>query len=115
MREHRGARDEAEFIECIQRFDIKDSWEMYDYLFTNQTNPQILVNAFHTIRDRPVFLTVKRCFDSRALSALVDADIEIGREYGVAGTPTSFMNGERLVGSINRTSLENLIAKKSTE
>jgi predicted DsbA family dithiol-disulfide isomerase len=40
-----------------------------------------------------------RCVDERRFSAAVEADAAEGRAAGVRGTPTFFINGEKLVGA----------------
>jgi protein-disulfide isomerase len=36
----------------------------------------------------------------------VDADLADGRSYGVAATPTFFVNGKQAVGSVSMTTFE---------
>ena len=40
-----------------------------------------------------------RCLDERRFRAAVEADAAEGRAAGVRGTPTFFINGEKLVGA----------------
>jgi protein-disulfide isomerase len=50
-----------------------------------------------------------RCLDSRAKAAQVQADLDAGRQAGVDGTPTWFLNGQKRVGAISESDLRNLL------
>jgi protein-disulfide isomerase len=41
------------------------------------------------------------CLDSAAVQAEVEHDLADGRSYGVAATPTFFVNGRQVVGSVS--------------
>jgi predicted DsbA family dithiol-disulfide isomerase len=44
-------------------------------------------------------LPFTRCLDDRRFRTAVEADAAEGRAAGVRGTPTFFINGEKLVGA----------------
>lgn len=50
-----------------------------------------------------------RCLDSRAKAAQVQADLNAGRQAGVEGTPTWFLNGQKHVGAMSEGDLRNLL------
>jgi protein-disulfide isomerase len=41
------------------------------------------------------------CLDSEKSKAVVEQDLADGRSYGVAATPTFFVNGRQVVGSVS--------------
>ena len=42
--------------------------------------------------------TLRTCLEQKGASAAVERDVALGKEIGVTGTPTMFVNGERLSG-----------------
>lgn len=71
-------------------------WEFHDLLFANQralTRPSLEDYA------KQLNLNVaqlKKALDDQALKAAVDADVKLGEEVNVNGTPTVFINGKRV-------------------
>jgi protein-disulfide isomerase len=71
-------------------------WEYHDLLFANQrelTRPSLEDYA------KQANLNVdqmKKALDDPALKAAVDADVKLGEEVNVSGTPTVFINGKRV-------------------
>jgi protein-disulfide isomerase len=49
------------------------------------------------------------CLDSGRFKALVEADIQEGRQAGIRGTPTFFINGQRLLGAAPYEAFKELI------
>jgi len=74
-------------------------WEMHDLLFANQdklTENDLLQYARQLQLDIAEFQDALR---SHTYRGVVDADVEEARALGVAGTPTFFVNGKKLVGT----------------
>ena len=74
-------------------------WEMHDLLFTNSTS---LGREHLSEFARRIGLDVERFdreLDDGTWKAAVDADIALGREVGVKGTPTLFVNGRLYQGT----------------
>ena len=79
-------------------------WEFSDRIWANRTSaerPQITGDlitewANEVEVDFDEFLT---CLEEGQGFEIVIADFEAGREYNITGTPTFFINGERLVGA----------------
>ncbi len=74
-------------------------WEMHDLLFANQ---QELKRESFIKWAGDLGLNVEKFtadFDSEASSKLVDADVKVGMDNGVRGTPAFFVNGVMLSGA----------------
>jgi protein-disulfide isomerase len=76
-------------------------WEMHDLLFENAP-----VFDRGSLRTYSAMLELDleaydACMESDKSQAEVARDTEDGRSYGVAATPTSFVNGRRLVGTVS--------------
>lgn len=94
---HSRAQPSAEAAECA---DDQDAfWDYHDLLFTNQfalDNQSLISYANRLDLDVDTFT---ECLESGKHTDEVLADFEAGREYGVTGTPTFFINGVRVVGA----------------
>lgn len=94
---HPQARAAAEAARCAGvagRF-----WEYHDLLFVAQpmfSRDDLLTYARRLDLDPAGFAA---CLDDGRFRAAVDRDLEEGRALGVRGTPTFFINGQRLVGA----------------
>ncbi len=78
-------------------------WEYHDKLFQNQkalTRADLEKYAQELKLDMAAF---KKALDDKTFAAKVDSDIKMGGEVAVDGTPTMFLNGERVA---NPTSFE---------
>jgi protein-disulfide isomerase len=75
-------------------------WEMHALLFAHAPafdRGSLRVYAAQLALDRATFET---CFDSAAAAMRIEQDLADGRSYGVAATPTFFVNGRQVVGSV---------------
>ncbi len=91
---HRYALDAAEMAECAA--DQGKFWEFVDMAFTNQPDldQDALVEWVEALgMDSDV---AERCWKSHSKRDVVLNDYKEGRELGVAGTPTFFVNGEQV-------------------
>jgi protein-disulfide isomerase len=76
-------------------------WEYHDKLFANQ---QKLDRASLETFAKEVGLNVaefKKALDSKAYAGTVDAELKMGEEVAVQGTPTMFLNGARIADPTN--------------
>lgn len=91
---HRYAMDAAQASECAA--DQGKFWEFVDIAFENQESlsPQAL-DQWGEELDLDMDL-YGRCRDSKIKRDLVQASYDEGRELGVTGTPTFFVNGQRV-------------------
>jgi len=90
---HRYAQTAAEASECAA--DQGKFWEYIDIVFEHQDSispDAILRWAAELNLDQDLF---ERCWKSRAKKGIVDDDYKEGREMGVGGTPTFFVDGEQ--------------------
>ena len=74
-------------------------WEYHDLLFENQDNldkDSLFIYANQTDLDLEDFIT---CLDLETTLPTIEKDIEEGKEKGVKGTPTFFINGRMMVGA----------------
>jgi protein-disulfide isomerase len=78
-------------------------WSFHDYFFEHQKElkpgsltQSVMEYAGGLSGFNPQ--TLKTCLDEKTASAAVDRDVALGKELGVTGTPTIFVNGERLTG-----------------
>ncbi len=79
-------------------------WPLHDWLFNNQDK---LGDSFATsdIDDLNIFFSwdakkMKECFNSQEAKVLVNKDYADAGRFGVAGTPTFFINGKKVEGVI---------------
>lgn len=94
---HPFAQKAAEAAECAH--DEGKFWKYHDLLFSNQDTldaGSLKRYAAQVGLDRRRF---GRCLDGGVKASVVRKDLEDGRRYGVRGTPTFFINGERLAGA----------------
>ena len=91
---HRFAMDAAEMSECAA--DQGKFWEYLDIAFTNQSDMsmEVLVSWAEELGLNAT--QAERCWKSHSKRDVVLADYKEGRERDVGGTPTFFVNGERV-------------------
>lgn len=94
---HENARLAAEASVCAN--DQRKFWQLHDWMFSNVdklTRDDILAAAKELgIQPEPF----ARCIDEHLDAKEVDADMALGEEVGVSGTPTFFVNGRLVEGS----------------
>jgi protein-disulfide isomerase len=88
-------------------------WEMHDKLFQNQSDTfgndknQLAALAQQLGVYNQEFQT---CFDQQKYLPQIQKNFTDSELLGVAGTPTWFINGEKIEGELSVTGLEKLIA-----
>jgi len=90
-------------------------WEFHDKLFANQ---QKLDRASLEGFAKEVGLNVadfKKSLDSKQHAATVDAEMKLGEEVAVQGTPTMFLNGARIADPSNFEALSGQIEAALTK
>ena len=94
---HTHSRKAAEASLCANeqgRF-----WDYHDKLFSNQD--ALTVNDLK-IYARELSLDTNKfndCLDSGKIGPIIENEIKEGKDYGVSGTPTIFINGIKIVGA----------------
>jgi protein-disulfide isomerase len=96
---HRFALDAAEMSECVA--DQGKFWEFVDLAYENQSDLSldVLVEWAEVLgldADK-----AERCWKSHSKRDTVLADYKEGRDRGVGGTPTFFVNGEKVTTGID--------------
>jgi protein-disulfide isomerase len=84
-------------------------WKMHDFLFSHQNDisqDMVLSYAAQLGLNQTAF---KACLSSPETMTQIQTDISSGQKYGVTGTPTFFINGRMISGSIPEIIFENLI------
>jgi protein-disulfide isomerase len=99
---HRFALDAAEMSECAA--DQGKFWEFVDIAFTNQEDLSLdsiveWAEALGLDADK-----AERCWKSHRKRDTVLADYKEGRDREVSGTPTFFVNGEKVTTGIDTLS-----------
>jgi len=89
--------------ECINAQDESAFWEYYDYIFDNQgPEPQIWATkewVMDAVREHIPGLNetaLEQCIADEEFKDRVDEDLRIGQNAGVTGTPTIFVNGQKI-------------------
>lgn len=99
---HQYAQKMAEVARCAG--DQDQYWEMHDLIFENQEvwsskqNVETDINSYVSQLglDKEEF---DDCLVSGKYTQTVKNDFELGTEVGVQGTPTFFINGQKIVGA----------------
>lgn len=98
-----GSRDLSRFAYC--GFRQNRFLKVYNYLFLNRDNiPQPLTAADASSLANNLDLQVdslKSCLNDPATLKKIDSDLSDGVEEGVRGTPTFFVNGQKIEGSVS--------------
>ncbi len=84
-------------------------WQMHDILFENQPffdKGNLRIYASEIGLDMEQF---ESCIDSNDSATEIMQDREDGLSYGVSGTPTFFVNGRRLIGTVSLSTLERAV------
>ena len=114
---HPQAQKAHEAARCARELAGVDAyWQMHDVLFENQSSwgspvppnhiPEIKVLASQLGFDQTEFDT---CLDSDKYYDAVRAEVNEGIGFAISGTPTFFINGERLVGAQPFETFERII------
>ena len=94
---HQNAKVAAEAGQCAN--EQGQFWPYHDRLFANQqrlTVPDLKQHALELGLDAARF---NACVDSHKYAPVVDADIRMGNDAGVNGTPAFFINGRMISGA----------------
>ncbi len=106
-----GSKELSKFAFCA--FRQNRFLKVYDYLFEHQEElGQPLTNDEISVLAQNLDLRVselKTCFNDQATAEKVYADLSDGVEAGVRGTPTFFVNGQKVEGLVPFESWERYI------
>lgn len=104
---HPFAEPAANAAECAN--DQGKFWEYHDNLFKNQSaldEASLKKYASDLKLDTAKF---NSCFDAKKFQTEIDKDFNDGAAVGVSGTPTFFINGQKVVGAQPWTSFKSII------
>ena len=85
-------------------------WEVHDFLFANQGAKPEQIRKF-ALQSGINLDAFERSLIRGQARSKVERDLAEARAYGVQGTPTLFLNGERIVGARDPAFLKRLIDK----
>lgn len=116
---HPWAKPSAEAMECVYREGGKEPfWNLKDQIFSNQNqlstdNAQSQIKSW-AAEEGVSESAVQSCIDNGDAMSEVEADSTEGQELGASGTPTSFVNGQKLVGAQPYSRFETVIEEELT-
>jgi protein-disulfide isomerase len=110
---HNWAKPASIAGRCVYRQNTDKFWNFHDWMFANQElttleNLRAKLEGFAVENklDVPDFL---KCFDTKATEAEVTKNFAEGRALEINSTPTVFVNGRRLAGSVSWDQLKQII------
>lgn len=110
---HANAQKAAEAAECAG--EQGKFWEMHNRIFDNQSAMEIVDLKQNAKLLGLDIATFNDCLDLGKYADEVRKDMNDGSVAGVTGTPTFFINGEKLVGAQPFSVFEEIIEKKLLE
>ncbi|HOK45414.1 MAG TPA: DsbA family protein [Bryobacteraceae bacterium] len=100
---------------CVFRQKPAAFWDYHDWVYEHQSeinagNFKSKVMEFAKTKANEIDVAeLTRCMETRATEAEVDRNIAEGKSLGVNSTPTLFVNGRRLVGTMEWHNLRQII------
>jgi protein-disulfide isomerase len=110
---HPWAKSAAMMGRCIFHQNASAFWDYYDWIFENQEEMKI-----ENLKDKVVDFAkgkgvdadqLSKCIDSGATEAEVNKTKAEGKDLDVNSTPTMFVNGRRMVGTLQWPDLQRVI------
>jgi len=117
---HKWARPAAEAAACVQEQGDEYFWSLHDFLFEQQhqfNTDNVLAKITEETKSFSKFDSGRfsACLASKKTASEVDRDIAFGTANGVNGTPTVFINGERIAGVVAPEQIRTLIREASAQ
>ncbi|HYS55172.1 MAG TPA: thioredoxin domain-containing protein [Thermoanaerobaculia bacterium] len=81
-------------------------WELHDWMFEHQDSLHVEALAEAVDLDREAF---KNCVAGGTHAADVDRDLREGRELGISGTPTIFVNGREIMMNLSEQTVRDIV------
>ena len=110
---HPWARAASDTGRCIYKQDPQAFWKFHDWIYENQEgvtgdnlNSKVMAWAGTASVDT---IQLGRCVDGKVTDSEVAQNMAEGRALGVDATPTSFINGRKLVGAMEWPILQQLV------
>jgi protein-disulfide isomerase len=110
---HPWAKTGAIAGRCIFHQNASAFWDYHDWIFANQDeihpdNAKDKILEFGKTKSLDI-PQLSKCIDDRVTEEEVDKTMKLGRELEVNSTPTLFVNGRRMVGSVQWSDLKRVI------
>jgi protein-disulfide isomerase len=110
---HPWARAASDTGRCIYKQDQQAFWKYHDWIYENQegVTPETLSSKVMTWAPTAGVDSIQlgRCLDGKAADQEVAQNMAEGRALGLDATPTTFLNGRKLVGAMEWPMLQQLI------
>lgn len=99
---HPQAPKAAEAASCAG--EQNKYWEYHDLLFLNQNSWAFQDTDIQTFKDLAASMELdtnsfNQCLDSGKFANLIEKDKQLGATKGISGTPTFFINDQKIVGA----------------
>lgn len=101
---HAYARKAAEAAECAQ--EQNQFWQIHNLIFDNQAKMAVVDLKSYAQKLNLDMIKFNSCLDSGKYAPEVEADFKDGLAAGVRGTPTFFINGQMIFGSVPREEMK---------
>jgi len=117
---HNWALPAAQAAACAQEQGDDYFWRLHDFLFDHQkefTPDNVQARVAEEAKRFRRFDSTRfaSCVAGKKTAAKVDLDVAFGTENGVAGTPTLFLNGERIATVAAPEQLRTLIREAASQ
>jgi protein-disulfide isomerase len=117
---HNWALAAAQATACAQEQGDDYFWRLHDFLFENQKEftPDNVVSRLTEEAKRFRRFDSARftsCVTGKKTAAKIDLDIAFGTQNGVSGTPTLFINGQRVASVTAPEQLRTLIRENGSQ
>lgn len=107
---HAYARKAAEAAECAQEQNA--FWQVHNLIFDNQDKVAVVDLKSYAQKLNLDTVRFNICLDSGKYAAEVEADFKDGEAAGVRGTPTFFINGQMIFGSVSLEEMKAVIDRE---
>ncbi|MEO8098375.1 MAG: DsbA family protein [Acidobacteriota bacterium] len=98
---------------CVFRQNALNFWKFHDWIYSIQqevTPENLTAKVLKWGEENGVDAAqLSRCMETKATDAEVTRNLEEGRSLGISATPTTFLNGRKLEGSVEWPVLQQLI------
>jgi len=109
---HADAEKAAEAANCAFQQGPDKYWALHDAIFKNQRmtglGPAAIATMAKTISGLDT-VKLDECIKSGKMADEISKDVQDAKSYDVTGTPTFFINGQRLVGAQPLASFSSII------
>jgi protein-disulfide isomerase len=115
---HTWAHTAAEAGYCLSEQKPAAFWAYHDWIFAHQQEVTDAKPPKDLIRSQVEAIAkqqganpekLRQCIETNAAAAGVDREVRLGRQLGIAQTPTFFVDGRMVAGSVDWATLDTLI------